>query len=92
VTLPIVDHILTTMATKEALLLSRVRALAASGEAREIRRRAKLTQAEVGDACRVADATISRWEKGLRAPRGQAALRYARLLVELREDSGHAKA
>ena len=68
-----------------AIELSRVRNAAASGEARQVRERAKLSLSELGAACEVDQSTIWRWETGRRRPRGPAGLRYARVLDLLRE-------
>ena len=50
---------------------------------RLLRERVGLTQAELGRALGVDAATISRWEAGLRSPRGQSRGAYARLLERL---------
>ena len=67
----------------EALRLSSLRHLAESGKARELRLSAQLSLPEVGAACGVSHACISRWERGARRPRGAPALRYAALLDAL---------
>jgi DNA-binding transcriptional regulator YiaG len=67
----------------DALKLTRVRRLAASGEARRLRRAANLSYAETGSAVAVSPATILRWETGERSPHGAAALRYLELLDQL---------
>lgn len=64
------------MNATETLRLAQVRRLTATGEARRIREDAHLSQADVEGATRIPRATISRWERGLRAPRGPDALRY----------------
>jgi DNA-binding transcriptional regulator YiaG len=63
--------------------LATVRAMAASGRARNIRQAARLSLAEIGAACGVDQASIWRWEMGRRSPRGEAALRYAGVLEAL---------
>jgi transcriptional regulator with XRE-family HTH domain len=55
----------------------------ASGEATAIRESAGLSAASVGGAIGVDPTTPWRWENGHRQPRGEAALRYARLLKSL---------
>jgi len=70
-------------AVDDALALAQLRADVASGRARAIRERARLTQAETGRAVRVSPGAISLWELGRRVPRGRAALRYAAFLWEL---------
>jgi transcriptional regulator with XRE-family HTH domain len=64
-------------------LLASVRALAKSGEARRRREAAGFSLSEIGAVCRVDQSTIWRWETGRRKPRGDAALRYARVLERL---------
>ncbi len=59
------------------------RELARNGEGRTRRARAGLSQAAVGTICGVSGPAISRWEKGDRAPRGRAAVRYLRLMETL---------
>lgn len=68
------------MTRRDLQLLRWVRDATASGEAREIRTRGGWTQAEFGDAVGVAQPTIALWEAGKRRPRGEVALKYARLL------------
>jgi DNA-binding transcriptional regulator YiaG len=71
------------MTSRQTLRLMRVRSLAANGEARSLRQRARLSLADIGAACDVDQATVWRWEMGTRRPRGEPALKYARLLEEL---------
>ena len=63
--------------------LIRVRAMAASGRAREIRVAARLNLSEVANAVGVTATSVYRWEKGQRTPTGEVALRYGALLDEL---------
>lgn len=63
--------------------LTAVRALAASGAARNIRLGAGLSLSELADQIEVSTSTVFRWERGQRKPRGEAALRYGSLLAEL---------
>jgi transcriptional regulator with XRE-family HTH domain len=51
--------------------------------ARLLRRRAGLTQAELAAAVRVTRPTLSRWESGIRKPRGSALARYQAALERL---------
>jgi transcriptional regulator with XRE-family HTH domain len=72
-------------ATEEALTIVRVRAWLRSGRAREIRRRAGLSQ---GDVARVLGTTYSqvcRWETGKAVPVRGAVLRLAELYGKLEE-------
>jgi DNA-binding transcriptional regulator YiaG len=63
--------------------LQRIRRLAETGAARAIRESADVSLAEIADPVGVARSTIHRWEHGIRRPRGQAAIRYLRVLEEL---------
>ncbi len=63
--------------------LTTMRAALTSGEAEALRRRAGLSRAELGAAVGVSREAVQKWELGDRIPRGDAALRYARLLARL---------
>jgi transcriptional regulator with XRE-family HTH domain len=63
--------------------LAWLRALAANGGARTIREAARISASEVARELDVSPSAISRWERGLRSPRGDDARRYARLLRRL---------
>lgn len=54
---------------------------------RAIRLAAGLTLAEVGESLDVSRQSVWRWEKGLREPRGETRLAYARALRELRDET-----
>lgn len=71
------------MNLSELLLIAQARDRVATGEARQLRTAAGLTQRQVGDHCGVTSTAISHWEAGFRVPRGRPALRWARLLSEL---------
>jgi DNA-binding transcriptional regulator YiaG len=71
------------MTELDPLRLAKVRALAASGEARRIRERALLSCADIARPCGVDQATVWRWEEGTRRPYGEAAIRYGELLESL---------
>jgi DNA-binding transcriptional regulator YiaG len=71
------------MAELDPIRLARVRALAVSGQARQIRERALLSCADVAGSCGVDQATVWRWEEGTRRPHGEAAIRYGELLESL---------
>lgn len=77
----------------EALDLVRVRAWLRSGEARAIRKRAGLSQADVARVVGTDAPQVSRWETGKSVPRRGSALKLARLLAELdvmaRRPGGH---
>lgn len=68
---------------EDVLRLAELRHLIASGQARGIRERARLSLPEVATYCRVTYKTIRRWESGERSPRGDGALRYGYLLAAL---------
>ncbi|MFE7947374.1 helix-turn-helix domain-containing protein [Streptomyces sp. NPDC057426] len=72
------------MAQNQILRLAQVRAAVASGEARRLREAARLTIGEVANACGVDQSTVWRWERGIRSPRGDRALRYGDLIDSLR--------
>lgn len=80
------------MRRSDALLLSEARRAARDGSAKRLRIAAGMTQAEEAAVCGVTAATVSRWESGDRVPRGTAALRWARLLVDLRKSLDGAQA
>jgi DNA-binding transcriptional regulator YiaG len=71
------------MTTTAAERLQAVRTRIKSGEARQIREAARLTQSELARSVGVDHTTLCRWESGERLPRGEAALRYAALLDRL---------
>jgi len=73
--------------TRELLALSEVRRMCATGEALRIRTEAHLTLPPVASVVGVAVATVWRWEHAERLPTGRPALRYGRLLRELRQES-----
>ncbi|GHC37874.1 helix-turn-helix transcriptional regulator [Streptomyces mobaraensis] len=71
------------MVRTDVLQLVWVRDAAMSGSARQARTEARLTLSEIAELCEVDPSTVWRWEQGKRAPRGEAALRYARVLRAL---------
>ncbi|WP_084701037.1 helix-turn-helix domain-containing protein [Streptacidiphilus anmyonensis] len=73
------------MAQAHALRLVEVRAALSSGEAQRLRAAAQLSISEVANECGVDQSTVWRWEKGIRKPRGIAAIRYGALIAALRE-------
>lgn len=74
---------MTTTKLCEAERLAQVRAACVSGAARRIRLAARLSQADAAGAIGADPSALSRWERGERSPRGQAALRYGELLDRL---------
>lgn len=70
----------------DALLLAWMRRSVSDGTARAIREAAQLTQSEMAGPVQVTSDAIGLWERGLRVPTGDAALRYARLLDRLRSE------
>lgn len=77
---------LLTDAQVQAVLLARVRRLAESGRAAEIRAAARLSLYDIADAIGSNASTVQRWESGERRPHGEQALRYAALLDALEND------
>jgi len=77
------------MSMTEVLAIAQLRADLASGRAREIRERARLSQADVARALGVDQPTVQRWEAGSQ-PRREHAARYADLLRQLDELSREA--
>lgn len=75
----------------ELLLLAWVRQACTDGEALRIRVDSGLSQSEVGDSIGVTVPAISRWENGERAPRGDVALAYGRLLRRLQRAKAGAR-
>jgi transcriptional regulator with XRE-family HTH domain len=65
------------------LRVARARSLAASGEARRLRKAAGLSLQEIAGGVGCSAVAVWRWENGERAPRGEAAARYAALLDQL---------
>lgn len=70
-------------AAEEALALTRVRAWLRSGKARAVRKRARLSQADVARVLGTDTAQVSRWETGTAVPVRDSALRLARLYGDL---------
>ena len=75
------------MRARDVVAISRARALAASGQAREIRVRAGVSQAEMAKAIGVDPSSVTHWENRRRIPRGDVALKYGRLLDRLAGES-----
>lgn len=69
--------------TTVAERLSHLRALTQSGEARAIRERARLALSDIAQSIDADPSSVGRWERGERLPRGEVALKYARLLERL---------
>jgi DNA-binding transcriptional regulator YiaG len=72
------------MNSNELVELAKVRGLVRSGNAKYLRLARGLSIGEIASGVGVAKATVFRWEKGERVPRGAAALRYGELLESLR--------
>ena len=62
-----------------------IRPLLESGEARALRERAGMSQADVAEVVGVHHSMVCGWERGYRLPRAAAAKRYADLLAEWTE-------
>jgi transcriptional regulator with XRE-family HTH domain len=74
---------MSTTTDQDLLLLIEARESGRSGRGRRVRELAGITQEELADVCGVDPSAVSRWERGLRAPRGVAAVTYARTLRTL---------
>ena len=77
------DRTLVLMNTDDLILLARARTMLGDGSARRIRERAGLRRSEVAAAAEVSIPALQRWETGVQSPRGEPALRYARVLAQL---------
>lgn len=71
--------------TAQLLRLADVRAALSNGEAQRLREAADLSISEIAHACGVDQSTVWRWERGMRKPRGEAALLYGQLIEDLRK-------
>lgn len=68
------------------LSVVRTRAMLRDGEARELRLAAGLSHAAVARRVGVTPSCVRGWEHGLYAPKGEHAVRYERLLRQLRRE------
>lgn len=68
---------------RDTSLIASVRAMCASGEARQRRIDGGLHIGEMASAVGADPATVWRWENGKRSPRGERAVRYAKILASL---------
>ena len=66
--------------SENVILLVEARRAAETGQARELREAAGLSQGEIARAAFVSPATVSRWEARVRRPTGEPAVRWARVL------------
>jgi transcriptional regulator with XRE-family HTH domain len=72
-------------------LIAEVRALRrlpTPSKARAIRQAAGISQARLAEHLGVDRVTVTRWERGLRRPRGDLALKYGDFLAALRAEVG----
>jgi DNA-binding transcriptional regulator YiaG len=75
---------LAAMTTQDDLLLMlEAREAGRSGRGRRVRELAGVSQGALADVCGVDGSAVSRWERGHRSPRGQAAVAYAKALRAL---------
>jgi DNA-binding transcriptional regulator YiaG len=72
-----------SMDMEQILLLAATRLRTRDGTAKAIRERAGLSASEVARLLGVSQPTVSNWENGKRVPRGEPAMKYAELLIEL---------
>ena len=63
--------------------LSAARRWAKNGTARKVRELSELTQAEIAETVGVDQSAVALWETGQRTPSGDAAKKYADVLVAL---------
>ena len=59
--------------------------IARDGSAKALRQRLGVGVAAIGDACGVTGSTVTRWENGVRVPKGAAAISWVRLMRHLTE-------
>jgi transcriptional regulator with XRE-family HTH domain len=71
------------MTAEQIILLGIAARRAEDGSGRRIREQANVPMRFVAQNIGVQEATISRWEKGQRRPRGEAAMKWAALLDKL---------
>lgn len=71
------------MTNRDLERLRIARAACRTGQARQLRQGAGLSQSEIAAAVGVAQPTVAMWETGQRVPRGTPALRYAAILERL---------
>jgi transcriptional regulator with XRE-family HTH domain len=72
------------MHLEDMVRIARLRADVQARRVRPVRQNAGLSQREVAAAIQVSPSTIAQWERAARLPHGEAALRYAALLQQLR--------
>ena len=77
---------MTTPTQASLPLLMEAREAARTGKGAALREAAGLSQGELARAAKLDESTVSRYESGVRAPRGDAAIRYARVLRRLEEN------
>jgi transcriptional regulator with XRE-family HTH domain len=68
------------MDTDELILIAEARQAAKSGRGRRLREISGLSQLEVAAAVGVSQAAVAKWEAGERAPHGEPAIKWARVL------------
>jgi transcriptional regulator with XRE-family HTH domain len=76
------------MSMETAPDIALVRRLGADGTARHIREESGLSMADIAADLGVSVSTISMWERGIKSPRSEIALRYGALLDRLQEQLG----
>ena len=84
--MPYHGRVVTVNASNEAVALASVRRMVRSGEARLIRQRSGVSQAELARAIGATPGAVCHWESGSRIPHGILALRLLATLVALGEE------
>jgi transcriptional regulator with XRE-family HTH domain len=77
-----------TTAPASAVDIALVRKLAADGTARRIREASGLSMADIASDLGTSVSTVSMWERGIKSPRSEIALRYGELLDRLVDQLG----
>ena len=75
------------MGSRELRELQRMRDMVHGGLVRAVRVNAGLSLREVAQAVGVTPSAVFYWEQGKNVPRGEPAIRYARVLLELEKAS-----
>jgi transcriptional regulator with XRE-family HTH domain len=77
-----------TLSDAEICDLAEAVRISRDGSAKALRLALGIAAAAIGMPCGVTPSAISRWENGLRRPRGEAAVAWVRLLRRLEDQEG----